>query len=206
MIYSRMVSLPVHLLPSPHSGSQLNGQQRSHAAEAAPPLRSPCSARAGGGCRGPCQPGLPHRPPRSQRPGARGLPAPPCCVPAPLREMVLLVLVSDVNPYKSPDQRRRARAAWIWHGTFSSFLCIFKVEAIMCFSLGFFYTETTLSCRDGARKAPLWSLWSRGEEGGGKHSSLSRLCLWISPGRELAPGTCCPWGTTGLTEEQRKPC
>lgn len=117
---------------------------------------------------------------------------------------MLLALASDVTPYKSPDQRRWARAACVWHGTFSSFLWIFKLEAILCFRFGFFYIETTLSSQDGARNASLWSLWSQGEEGSGKCSILSQLQLRMSPGRELALGTCHPWGTAGLTEKQEE--
>lgn len=54
---------------------------------------------------GPASPGSRTGPRAASGQGHEGSRLPPRCVPAPLREMVLLVLVSDVNPYKSPDQR-----------------------------------------------------------------------------------------------------
>ena len=139
-----MVLLPVHLLPSPPSGSQLNGQQRSHPSGSSSPAPVPVL------CQGSWEmPGaLPARAPAPApaQPAAGGTRAPACPrrVLALLREMMLLVLASDVTPCKSPDQRRWACAACVWHGTFSSFLCIFNLEAIMCFSLGFLYRDNTV--------------------------------------------------------------
>lgn len=61
----------------------------------------------------------------------------------------------------------------------------------MGFSFGVSYQEA-LSYQDGAGITSLWCLWSQWKEESGKHSSLSQLCLWIRPGRELVRGHAAP--------------
>lgn len=111
----------MHLLLSPHPGSQLHGQQRNH------PHGSSLPAPLPGlwlGC--------------VEVPRVLPAPAPaiPCHVPMLLAERMLLALASDVTLDKSPDPRQWACATCVWRGMFSSFLWRLKLEAIMC--LGFF--------------------------------------------------------------------
>lgn len=67
-----------------------------------------------------------------------------------------------------------------------------------------FHTQTALSCQDEAGIASLWCLRSQWREESGKHSSLSRLCLWVSPGRELAWGCAAPGAWWASQRSQRR--